>query len=73
MTDPALRPLDRWRHRRRIVYGTLIYCALHVSGLAIIGTDTPLRQQIALGLIALAGGTIGSYVFGAVWDDKGRG
>ena len=31
-----------------------------------------LAQQIALGLIGLAGATVGAYVFGAVWDDKGK-
>ena len=31
--------------------------------------DSPLVSQVVLGLIALAGGVIGSYVFGATWDD----
>jgi len=29
-----------------------------------------MTTQVVLALIALAGGVIGSYVFGATWDDK---
>jgi hypothetical protein len=61
---------DRWRHRRRIVYGTLIYCAVIVAYLGIWAEETALRTQVALGLLGLAGMVIGSYIAGAVWDDK---
>jgi DMSO reductase anchor subunit len=70
VTD-ALPKLDpRWRVRRRVVVATLLYCAALVLWLAAFAADTPLRQQIAIALVGLAGATIGSYVFGAVWDDK---
>lgn len=73
MADQPPFKLDpRWRVRRTIIVGTLIYCAIHVSWLTFCAQDTPLRQQIAVALIGLAGAVIGSYVFGAVWDDKGR-
>lgn len=67
---PKLDP--RWRVRRSIVIATLLYCAAHISYFSFFAQDTSLRQQIAVALIGLAGATIGSYVFGAVWDDKGR-
>lgn len=60
-----------WTHRRRIIYGTLIFCALCVLYLMIFGNDTSrLHETIANSAFFLAGGVIGSYVFGAVWDDK---
>lgn len=58
-----------WKIRRRIIYGTLLYCAGVVLYLVVWGSDTALHQQIALALVGLAGAVIGSYVFGAVWDD----
>ena len=34
------------------------------------GSDTKLHEAIVSSAFLLAGGVIGSYVFGAVWDDK---
>lgn len=59
-----------WRIRRRIIVGTLLYCAAMVLYLAVWGDSTSLAEAIATGLILLAGSVIGSYVFGAVWDDR---
>lgn len=58
-----------WKNRRRVIFSTLLYCAGMVGYLAIRGEDTSLNGDIASGLIILAGTVIGSYVFGAVWDD----
>ena len=62
----------RWLIRRRIVNLTLLFCAVCVVWLIDRGQDTDLHKAIANGLILLAGSVIGSYVFGATWDDKGR-
>lgn len=59
-----------WRIRRRIIVGTLLYCGAMVLYLAVWGDSTSLAEAIATGLILLAGSVIGSYVFGAVWDDR---
>lgn len=59
-----------WKIRRRVIWSTLAFCALMVGWLGLMGEDTALNQSIANGLILLAGGVIGSYVFGAAWDDK---
>lgn len=59
-----------WRIRRRIIVGTLLYCGAMVFYLAVWGESTSLAEAIATGLILLAGSVIGSYVFGAVWDDR---
>ena len=61
---------DRWKHRRRLVYAALIYCAAMVAWLGVVAEPSSLREQLALALVALAGAVIGAYVFGAAWDDK---
>jgi len=64
--------MDRpsWKHRRRVVFGALIFCALAITWLMIRGEDIRLHETIAVGLIGLAVSVIGSYVFGAAWDDR---
>lgn len=59
-----------WRVRRRIITATLLFCALEVGYLTLYGKDTKLHEAIVTGAFLLAGSVIGSYVFGAVWDDK---
>lgn len=63
-----------WKVRRRLVIAVLLFCALIVGGMALAtalgGLDTALAAQLVVGCLALAGSTIGAYVFGATWDDK---
>lgn len=60
-----------WKHRRRIVYGTLGFCAGSIVYLMVYGqADSRLHETIAYGLIGTAIAVIGSYVFGATWDDR---
>lgn len=61
-----------WRMRRRIIICTLIFCALEAGYITIFGTDTRLNETIVNAAYLLAGTVIGSYVFGAVMDDKNR-
>lgn len=63
---------DNWAIRRRIVFVALTYIALMVIYIVWRGTDTSLYQQVAVALIGAAVAIIGSYVFGAVWDDKSK-
>lgn len=58
-----------WKMRRRVIVGCLLFCAAVVFWLAIFGPDTELNRSIANALVLLAGSVIGSYVFGATWDD----
>lgn len=59
-----------WRIRRRIIIATLLFCAGEIVYLTLLGKDTSLEETIANGVLILAGSTVGSYVFGAVWDDR---
>ena len=63
-------PKPSWAIRRRIIIGTLIFCALEVIYLTLYAEDTDLASTLANGILILAGSVIGSYVFGAVWDDR---
>ncbi len=71
LTRPVARNFGgAWTHRRRIIYGMLVFCAFCIIYLMFHGSDTRLNESIASSAFFLAGGVIGSYVFGAVWDDK---
>lgn len=61
-----------WAVRRRIIILSLIWIAVLVTYLAIWGRPIALSDTVAMNLIFLFGGIIGSYVFGAVWDQKGK-
>lgn len=78
---PALRPTTvatktgvpisfSWANRRFLIRAILLWCAGEVTYLTVIGADTRLNETIVSGVLLLMGSTIGSYVFGAVWDDR---
>ena len=69
MSKRQVVTLDPWKHRRRIVYSTLIFCAITISYLVFRAPSDSLREQLSLGLVGLAGAVITGYVFGAVTDD----
>jgi len=61
-----------WRRRRAIIHLTLIFCAVVVAYLTGWGEDTRLHETIIQFAFITAGGVIGSYVFGATWEDVTR-
>ena len=61
-----------WGTRRIIIMLTLVFCASWVTHIVLFGEDTRVNETVILGCFGLAGAVIGSYVFGAVWDDKNR-
>jgi len=60
-----------WTYRRAIIIATLLVCGAGLAYLTLAGKDTRLNETLALGYFALAAAVIGSYVFGAVWHDRG--
>lgn len=70
-----LPPNPNWRQRRSIIRWCLGFSALVVVYVVLFpGTPatTTTRSNIAQALIFFAGGVVGSYVFGATWDDHSR-
>lgn len=63
---------DDWRIRRRIVILLLFWCVATVTWIAVMGPPDQLREAIATTLILLIGSLVGSYVFGVIWDAKGK-
>ena len=61
-----------WTIRRRIIIASLIFVALCVGKIILADSPTPGQVSLAEALVYAAVGIIGSYVFGATWDDKGR-
>lgn len=59
-----------WKKRHRIIVATLIFCAINISYIVWRGNESEVHEVAIVMLIGLAGSVIGSYVFGAVWDDK---
>lgn len=58
-----------WHLRRKIVLGTLGFCAVVIVGILLDGADTELNRTAMTNAFYLAGMVIASYVFGAVWND----
>lgn len=59
-----------WKNRRRVIWLTLIFCAGCVGYVLWDGSETVSAQTAVMCSFGLAATVIGSYVFGAAWDDK---
>jgi hypothetical protein len=60
----------RWRHRRRLVYGTIGFAALMVLVGALDWTDRQVSSQLVVGGVSLITLILSGYVFAATFDDK---
>ena len=60
----------RWRHRRRMVYGSLAFAALMVIIGALDWTDRQVSSQLVVGGVSLITLILSGYVFAATFDDK---
>ena len=60
---------NEWKIRRRIIFSTLTFCALVICYILWEDMKTEVAEAAMTAAFALAGMVIGSYVFGAVWDD----
>lgn len=62
-----------WSFRRKVVVYTLCFCAGVVTKVAIWGHQSEgIGEALVTMSFGLAGAVIGSYIFGAVWNDKGN-
>jgi hypothetical protein len=64
--------VDRWRHRRRLIYGTVIYAAVMVAIGALDWTDRQVSSQLVVGGVSLITLVLSGYVFAATFDDRWR-
>lgn len=71
MVDP-----NAWLVRRKIIIWSLIWLALLISTISghnlWTGRESSLQETIAIAAFTLFGSIVGSYVFGAIWDDKNK-
>lgn len=58
-----------WAARRRIIHATLIFCAAVVTYCLYQNTGTRTEETGLQFAFTLAGAVIGSYIFGATWED----
>jgi DMSO reductase anchor subunit len=61
---------EDWAVRRRIIILSLIWAAMLITYLAIWGRPIALSDSALTNLCIVFGSIIGSYVFGAIWDNK---
>lgn len=58
-----------WKLRRRVTFGTLLFCAVIVIYVAIRWDDTSLAETLVLSMAGLAGTIVASYVGFATYED----
>jgi hypothetical protein len=65
--EPDIKP--SWKNRRKFMLATSAFCAVVISYIIIFGKDTTVNETaITMSFLTLMG-IIGSYVFGATWQD----
>ena len=62
--------MDRWRHRRRRVYGSLVFAAGMVLVGALDWSDRQVSSQLVVGGVSLITLVLSGYLFTATYDDK---
>lgn len=66
---------DTWPKRRRVIYFVLLFLSQVVAvclWAAVQSGDAMLIKSVSDNAFWLGGAVIGSYVFGAVWDDANK-
>jgi len=61
---------SRWIFRRRFMFAVSLFCAIVILWIIEKGADTVVNQTAVTMAFATLISITGSYVFGAVWDDK---
>lgn len=66
--------MDRWRHRRRLVYGTVLLSAgMILFGAATFSRDAQVSSELVRSGTAILTLILSGYVFAATVDDKWHG
>lgn len=71
MVDP-----NAWLVRRKIIIWSLIWLGILITTITLYTLwkerESSLQETIAIAAFTLFGSIVGSYVFGAIWDDKNK-
>lgn len=70
--DPITPPYS-WKFRRTFMFAVSGFAAALMMVALLVKPDAAISSNIIIGGFALLGSIVGTYVFGAVWDDKNRG
>lgn len=65
-------PKHSWRLRRRFMFAVAAFCMASISVALVFRADAPVSPSVVSFGFGTLTGIVGSYVFGAVWDDRGR-
>lgn len=58
-----------WTRRRRFMYAITAFCMVVIGYVLLAGkTGAPAESAVTMSFVVLIG-NVGSYVFGATWDD----
>ena len=69
---PNVTPPYNWTYRRTFMFIVAGFCALVILLALLVKPETPVAgTAISFGFGTICG-IVGSYVFGAVWEDKSR-
>lgn len=71
MVDP-----NAWIVRRKIIIYSLIWLGMLITFVSLYALfksrESSLQETIVIAAFTLFGSIVGSYVFGAIWDDKNK-
>lgn len=63
---------DSWAKRRRIMHWALAFIGVSLAYLMLFSPSDGLHENLSVALVGAGISIIGSYVFGAVWDDNNK-
>jgi hypothetical protein len=64
--------LDNWPKRRRWMQVILAWALANAQYIIIWGRDSGLHENALIALLTLIASILGTYVFGATWDDRDK-
>jgi len=62
--------MDRWKHRRRLVYFTVGFATCMILIGALDWSDRQVSSQLVIGGVSLVSLILSGYVFAATFDDR---
>lgn len=64
--------LGSWRYRRRTMFAVIVFCKLTIAYCLYKNLDTKVAESAVTMAFTTLFMVVGSYVFGAVWDDNNQ-